>query len=344
MAAAAKLTLGSAATPQTISLSQTVGKVLTFAGQNTSTTVVNDTIANNGLSGNAGSVAVSGSIVKLVNANTYGAGGTTSTTVTGGTLLASNTTGSATGPGDVSVTGGAFGGNGSIDGSVAVTAGAIAPGDPALAGSLHVGGNVSFGATGAFNVDIGGTSPGIGGYDQLVVGGTADLTGAGIGTTLNINLISGFSLPTSATDFTILTAALGVNRGSGFGFGTVNPPDNSGRWTVNYNPNSIVLHLAAGISGVPGDYNHNGVVDSADYVLWRNTKGQTGAGLAADGNGDNVVDDLDYSYWRARFGNTSGSGSGLGGNAAAVPEPGVLSLIVCAIGAMLCSAPRGSRG
>jgi hypothetical protein len=95
------------------------------------------------------------------------------------------------------------------------------------------------------------------------------------------------------------------------------------------------------LSGIAGDYNHNGVVDMADYVLWRNTKGQTGSGLAADGNNDNVVNDLDYSFWRARFGNTSGSGSGLGG--AAVPEPGLLSLIVCAIGALLCSAPRSNR-
>lgn len=344
MAAAAKLTLGSAGTPQTITLSQTVGKTLTFAGQNTSTTVVNDVIVNNGLSGNAGSVAVSGSIVNLVNANTYGIGGTVSTTVTGGTLLASNTSGSATGPGDVSVTGGAFGGNGSIDGSVAVTAGAIAPGNPAAAGSLHVGGNVSFGATGAFNVDIGGLSPGLGGYDQLVVGGTGDLTGAGVSTTLNINLLSGFSLPTSATDFTILTAALGVNKGSGFGFGTVNPPDASGRWTVIYNPNSIVVHLAAGLSGIAGDYNHNGVVDMSDYVLWRNTKGQTGAGLAADGNGDNVVDDADYSFWRARFGNVTGSGSGSGlGGGTAVPEPGLLSLLICAAGIFMGTSTRTGR-
>jgi hypothetical protein len=34
-----------------------------------------------------------------------------------------------------------------------------------------------------------------------------------------------------------------------------------------------------------GDYNGNGVVDAADYTIWRETLEQTGAGLAADGNG-----------------------------------------------------------
>jgi len=53
----------------------------------------------------------------------------------------------------------------------------------------------------------------------------------------------------------------------------------------------------------PGDFNLNGVVDSADYVLWRNTKGST-LDLRADGNGDGVVDNADYQIWRANFGNT----------------------------------------
>jgi len=74
---------------------------------------------------------------------------------------------------------------------------------------------------------------------------------------------------------------------------------------------------------VPGDYNGNGVVDAADYVVWRKSMGQAGAGLPADGDGNMVVDEDDYSFWRARFGDTSGSASMV---AAAVPEPGTLLL------------------
>ena len=51
-----------------------------------------------------------------------------------------------------------------------------------------------------------------------------------------------------------------------------------------------------------GDYNDNGTVDAADYVVWRKSVGQTGAGLAADGDGDMDVDENDYLVWRANFG------------------------------------------
>jgi hypothetical protein len=77
---------------------------------------------------------------------------------------------------------------------------------------------------------------------------------------------------------------------------------------------------------VPGDYNKNGVVDAADYPLWR--KGD----LAADGTGpggvpDGVVNGLDYTFWRARFGNTSGSGL----TTSAVPEPAVFSILISGV-------------
>ena len=53
-----------------------------------------------------------------------------------------------------------------------------------------------------------------------------------------------------------------------------------------------------------GDYNFSGVVDAADYVLWRKTLGSTDD-LRADGDGDADVDQDDYSVWRANFGRTS---------------------------------------
>jgi hypothetical protein len=52
-----------------------------------------------------------------------------------------------------------------------------------------------------------------------------------------------------------------------------------------------------------GDYNANGEVDAADYVLWRKSVGQAGAGLAADGNGDGSVNQSDHDHWRGEFGN-----------------------------------------
>ncbi len=76
---------------------------------------------------------------------------------------------------------------------------------------------------------------------------------------------------------------------------------------------------------IPGDYNDNGVVDAADYVLWRK-----GGPLANEVDNPGTVNAADYTEWRARFGNPgSGSGSGATANAA-VPEPASLVLLMCA--------------
>lgn len=82
------------------------------------------------------------------------------------------------------------------------------------------------------------------------------------------------------------------------------------------------------------DYNHNGIVDGADYAIWRNFNGvSVPNGTFADGNGDGIVNQADYTLWRSRFGMASGSGSGGGLSTSAVPEPSILVLV--AIGATL---------
>ena len=82
-------------------------------------------------------------------------------------------------------------------------------------------------------------------------------------------------------------------------------------------------------TGVAGDYNHNGVVDAADYVVWRKTLGQTGVGLAADGDNNGTVNSADYAIWRGNFG-LSGSGAGVG-NSATVPEPATISIVALSL-------------
>jgi hypothetical protein len=72
---------------------------------------------------------------------------------------------------------------------------------------------------------------------------------------------------------------------------------------------------------VPGDYNGNGVVDTADYIIWRENNG-TAFQLTNEVSGvtPGQVTDDDYTEWRARFGNTAGSGATVGGTAT-IPEP-----------------------
>jgi hypothetical protein len=85
--------------------------------------------------------------------------------------------------------------------------------------------------------------------------------------------------------------------------------------------------------GVPGDYNNNGVVDAADYVLWRK-----GGPLQNEVDTPGTVNAADYTEWRARFGNPPGSGSVLGGGTA-VPEPTSIGLVML-MGLMATSSRR----
>jgi hypothetical protein len=103
-----------------------------------------------------------------------------------------------------------------------------------------------------------------------------------------------------------------------------------GRWSRT---GSFTVQVAP--AGVPGDYNGNGKVDAADYVLWRN-----GGPLQNEVATVGSVNAADYTAWRARFGNTAGSGAGAGVNAV-VPEPATLVLLMLAsVGMRLRSVER----
>lgn len=75
--------------------------------------------------------------------------------------------------------------------------------------------------------------------------------------------------------------------------------------------------LSATADPLVGDYNHNGTVDAADYVVWRDSLGQSGMGLAADGDDSEMIDAADYEIWKQHFGESASGG----GSAAPVPEP-----------------------
>jgi len=92
-----------------------------------------------------------------------------------------------------------------------------------------------------------------------------------------------------------------------------------------------------------GDYNGDGVVNAADYTVWRNSRdAEVIPGQGADGNGNGVIDDGDYGHWRTRFGSVVGSGSGQGG-LGAVPEPTTLSFALLAISMGLVYSRRYFR-
>jgi hypothetical protein len=72
-----------------------------------------------------------------------------------------------------------------------------------------------------------------------------------------------------------------------------------------------------------GDYNGDGIVDGADYTVWRDTLG-TGD-LRADGNGNKTIDNGDFDVWKTHFGDVYSIGAG---GLSAVPEPASVLLLV----------------
>jgi hypothetical protein len=59
--------------------------------------------------------------------------------------------------------------------------------------------------------------------------------------------------------------------------------------------------VVADANPFPEDFNGDGDVDAADYVVYRKTAGST-IDLRADADGDGTVDQDDYQLWRAKFG------------------------------------------
>lgn len=94
------------------------------------------------------------------------------------------------------------------------------------------------------------------------------------------------------------------------------------------------------ISALAGDYNLDGLVDSADFTVWRDTLNSTlPRESAADGNGNGRVDQEDYQIWLDNFGVDSRASQA---RAEAVPEPNSIPML--GVGLLLWSAGRGRRG
>jgi hypothetical protein len=90
---------------------------------------------------------------------------------------------------------------------------------------------------------------------------------------------------------------------------------------ANSSTGDRVMYLLGNVAPLPlpGDYDGNGHVDTADYQTWKAGFGMIVAspGDGADGNGDGVVDAEDYTVWRDQLGTSLGAAS----QASSVPEP-----------------------
>lgn len=119
--------------------------------------------------------------------------------------------------------------------------------------------------------------------------------------------------PTVGQTFTILTADEGVVGQ----FATVTT-DPGLLWEVIYNSNSVVLQFLG--EGLAGDFNADGLVDAADYTVWR-------AGLGT------TYTEQDYAVWRSNYG-TVGTSAATTANPVPEPANAVLLLTTLALTAV----------
>jgi hypothetical protein len=89
-----------------------------------------------------------------------------------------------------------------------------------------------------------------------------------------------------------------------------------------------------------GDYNDDGSIDAADYVVWRKNV-NTPNELPNDFTSASVSQ-ADFTEWKAHYGLSIGGGSGAGSEQL-VPEPAT-ALLVCILFALLTAVPRCPRG
>jgi autotransporter-associated beta strand protein len=222
-----------------------------------------------------------------------------------------------------------------VDGNLANHGGIYSPGaSPALS---SVSGNLEQDA-GSFVIELGGFGGAL--SDSLAVGGTATL-----GSTLQVNLLNGFT-PSRGQTFQFLTADGGI---TGTFANTVLPSLPAGlRWNIFYNQNITALAVvglvgggAGGFEGrLPGDYNRDGTVDTADYTVYRNAL--VDGNLAADGNFDGVVTGNDFRIWKAAYGLTLTDNGNASIGTLPVPEPSLAMLALSGALIYICGEAVGS--
>ncbi len=92
-----------------------------------------------------------------------------------------------------------------------------------------------------------------------------------------------------------------------------------------------------------GDFNNDGIVDAADYTVWRDNLGAAESTGVLNGNGDGgVVDVNDYQLWVANYGSVISSLSQTSASVTTIPEPSSYVLLVLGI-CFLCSSSVGAK-
>jgi hypothetical protein len=109
-------------------------------------------------------------------------------------------------------------------------------------------------------------------------------------------------------------------------------PRFGGYQDVLFSTGSLTFNVGEPQAGavLEGDYNRDGQVDAADYIVWRSSLGSSDI-LAADGDRSGTVDEPDYGVWRSHFGRTLESSSAVSTVVNGVPEPVAFAAVAAAV-------------
>jgi len=196
-----------------------------------------------------------------------------------------------------------------VEGDLLNQGGLVAPGtSPSV---TEINGNYTQLSGAGLEIKLGGPNA-ISDHDYVLISGSAILGGS-----LQVSLINGFS-PTPGQQFTILDATNIVNNGLSL--------DGPAADLFNLIVGASSVILEAINAGVPGDFNGDGFVDSADYVVWRKSPG------TAEG----------YQAWLANFGYPPDEGTAAATHSV-VPEPTAATLLGMACAIIPLAVRRAAR-
>jgi len=274
-------------------------------------------LIQNGGTVSSGTGRIGAGLVKVGTDSAWNMTGELQIGLGGSGTLETFTNGIVTAGGGTTVrTNGTLQGLGTLNSSV-TNEGIVRPGTSLSLGTLHIGGNYSQFSNGKLEIELAAATL----FDKLAMTGTAGVDGI-----LNVVLVGGY-MPLATDTFEIVVGSSRIGT-----FTSVNVTAGSlpaGTFNVVYTATSVLLTNFSPVD-LPGDHNHNGVVDAADYVAWRNDQANHGG---ASG----------YNTWRTNFGRTSGGGGGALSPGAAVPEPASIVLVVSAMVAAFCRRGRSAR-
>ncbi len=255
--------------------------------------------------GSSGNISIVGNGSTWTNSGLMwtGKGSATITVADGGALSAS---------GGLTLYTGTLAGNSDVTAAVSNNRGTVAPsGLVASYGALHITGSYTQGANAKLQIELAGTTSGAT-YDRLNVTGAVTLAG-----TLQVTLSSFTPAQNNVFDILDFTSRLGT-------FTTLSLPPLTG--SLEWDTSKLYLDGTIRVV-LPGDFNNSGVVDVADYAVWRKGLGTTYVAS-------------DYDVWRTHFGRTAtGTGSSLA-TPSSVPEAASLTLALLSTGAFTIARRR----